>query len=65
MTDFEKLAEQFMGNMLANPIINEISAEDDNELYEILAKKAISAAHMFRKEMKAAKMNAEDAIIVE
>lgn len=65
MTDFEKLAEQFMGNMLANPTIDEIPAESETEFYEILAKKAIMAAHIFRKEMKAAKMNAEDAIIVE
>lgn len=61
MNNFENLAKQFMSSMLANPVINEISAENDIELYEILAKKAITAAHVFNKEMKAATLDAEDA----
>lgn len=58
MNNFENLAKQFMSSMLAN-LINEISAKNDTELYEILAKKAITAAYVFNNEMKAATLDAE------
>lgn len=63
--NIEEIAVRFMGNILANPIIDEIPAENEDEFYEILAHKAIKAAHVLKQELKADFMDAEDAIIVE
>lgn len=63
--NIEEIAVRLMGNILANPIIDEIPAENEDEFYGILAHKAIKAAHVLKQELKADFMDAEDAIIVE
>lgn len=63
--NIEKLAARFMGNLLANPLIDKIEIPDGEDFYEVIAKRAIKAAYAFKKELKAGFIDAEDAIIVE
>lgn len=63
--NIEEIAVRFMGNMLANPLIDQVQIPDGEILEEVLAHKAIKAAHVLKQELKADFMGAEDAMIVE
>lgn len=63
--DIEEIAVRFMGNMLANPLVDQVEIPDGEGLYEVLAHKAIKAAHVLKQELNADFMGAEDAVIVE